>query len=298
MTAIEHSRDTHQTRDPAPQASATLPDFIIVGAMKCGTTTLFRHLGKHPEIGLSRDKETDFFLAETDFARGLGWYSDQFRPGARVYGEASPNYTKRNEFPGVPARIHSCLPDARLIYMVRDPVERFVSQYLHHMNAGEIDIPPDRILATPAGRHYLDCSRYHYQLIAYLEHFAREQILVLCLDEMRRHPAILLRRTFSFLGVDPTVQVDGLDENHNSGADLRRMPDWYFAARRSPLLRGMKQRLPERLQQAVTSRIARSNQRPLPPVGQTLRAELKAALADDAAAFRNLTGQAFSHWSV
>lgn len=295
MTVLEHS---HETRERSAGTVARLPHFIVIGAMKCGTTTLFRHLGKHPEIGLSKDKETDFFLAEQNFARGFGWYGDQFRPGARVYGEASPNYTKCNEFPGVPARIRRHLPDAALIYMVRDPVDRFVSQYLHHMNSGEIDIPPNRLLETSVGRHYLDCSRYHRQLSAYLEYFPRNQILVLGLDELQRDAATLLRRTFDFLDVDPAVEVNGLDEKHNRGADLRRMPGWYFAARRSPLLRNVKRRLPNALQQAVTTRIARDARRSLPQVGDSLRAALREALAEDAAAFRKLTGQAFAHWTV
>jgi hypothetical protein len=298
MIALEHSRDTGETGKAPAGSDSIRPDFIVIGAMKCGTTTLFRHLGKHPEIGLSQDKETDFFLAEQNFARGFDWYGDQFRPGARVYGEASPNYTKCNEFPGVPARIRRHLPDAALIYMVRDPVDRFVSQYLHHMNSGEIDIPPERILDTSAGRHYLDCSRYHRQLSAYLAHFPLEHILVLCLDELQRAPAALLRRTFAFLGVDPAVEVEGLDENHNRGADLQRMPAWYFAARRLPLLRNVKQRLPAGLQQAMTARIARASGRRLPQVGDDLRSALRDALAEDAAAFRKLTDQDFAHWSV
>ena len=298
MTAINSFRDTGEPRSRAPREMARLPGFIIVGAMKCGTTTLFRHLGKHPAIGLSQDKETDFFLAEQNFARGFEWYREQFRPGARLYGEASPNYSKCNEFPGVPERIRRHLPDVRLIYMVRDPVERFVSQYLHHMNSGEITVPPERILNTRVGRHYLDSSRYCRQLSAYLAHFPREQILVLCLDELRRDPAAIVRRTFEFLGVDPGVKVDGLEEAHNSGADLRRMPAWYFAARRSTLLRGMKQRLPSGLQQAMTARIARGRQRSLPKVDAELRETLKAELAEDAAGFRALTGASFSHWSI
>lgn len=266
--------------------------------MKCGTTTLFRHLGKHPEIGLSQDKETDFFLAAQNFARGFDWYGEQFRPGARVYGEASPNYTKCNEFPGVPERIYRHLPHARLIYMVRDPVDRFVSQYLHHVNSGEIDTPPERILETPSGRHYLDCSRYHRQLCAYLDYFPLEQILVLDLDELRERPSALLRRTFRFLDVDPEVPIEGLDEAHNSGADLRRLPAWYFAARRSPLLRGIKQRLPAGLQEAMTARIARNTRRALPEVDESLRAAVGRELTADAAAFRELTGLPFPQWSL
>jgi hypothetical protein len=76
------------------------------------------------------------------------------------------------------------------------------------------------------------------------------------------------------------------------------MPGWYFAARRSPLLRHVKQRLPAGLQQAMTARIARGSRRPLPPVDEVLRGALREALAEDAAAFCKLTGQDFAHWSV
>ena len=282
----------------------SLPDFIIIGAMKCGTTSLYRHLGKHPEIGLSLDKETDFFLSEKNLAGGLNRYADQFRSeaaSARILGEASPNYAKCNEFPGVAERIHRTLPDVKLIYIVRDPVERFVSQYLHHANAGEIAIDPDAILNSRAGRHYLDCSRYYQQTSEYLRFFPREQLLVLCLDELRRDPAGLLRQVFKFLGVDSSVAIDGLTETHNAGADLRRMPNWYFAARRSPLLRGFKQRLPAGVQRAVIAGIGRAGkkrERKLPQVGDDLRSAVKPLIAEDAARFRALTGCPFAHWSV
>ncbi|MEZ5721509.1 MAG: sulfotransferase [Paracoccaceae bacterium] len=85
-----------------------LPQFIIIGAMKSGTTTLYRYLDLHPAVEMSRDKETDFFLTEKNRARGLDWYAAQFTSEARVRGEASPNYTKRRDFPGVPERLARC----------------------------------------------------------------------------------------------------------------------------------------------------------------------------------------------
>jgi len=278
-----------------------LPDFLIIGAMKCGTTSLYRHLGKHPEIGLSKDKETDFFLSQNNFSRGLDWYASQFRgeaASARIIGEASPNYSKRNEFPGVAERIFRTLPDARLIYMVRDPVERFVSQYLHHANAGEVFVDPQRILHSTAGRHYLDCSRYHRQMSEYLRFFPRERVLVLCLDELRDDPQTLLHQVFAFLQVDPTVTVGGLNEAHNRGAELQRLPAWYFAARRSPLLRRVKQNLPPGVQHALLMRIRRASRRALPEIRDELLDKVRSSLTEDAARFRGVTGKAFAHWSV
>jgi len=300
MLASETGTTLENARGPRA-AGARMPDFLIIGAMKCGTTSLYKHLGKHPEIGLSRDKETDFFLSESDYARGVEWYAEQFRGApatARVFGEASPNYTKCSEFPGVAERIFRTLPDARLIYIVRDPVERFISQYLHHANAGEVCLDPQRILHSRAGRYYLECSRYHRQLSEYLRFFPPDRVLVLCLDELRGNPQDLLRRVFGFLDVDPVAAVNDLERAYNCRNELQRLPSWYFAARRSPLLRGVKQRLPAGVRRLLIAGISRAAERPLPPVDDALRTALRPLLAEDAARFRALTALPFAHWSV
>ena len=103
------------------------PDFIIIGAMRAGTTALADLLSRHPEIGMSRLKETDYFIAEKNFSRGPVWYQSLFPMDRPIRGEASPNYAKSDVFAGVPQRIHAARPDVRLIYIVRDPVERFWS---------------------------------------------------------------------------------------------------------------------------------------------------------------------------
>ncbi|HIP78660.1 MAG TPA: sulfotransferase [Kiloniellaceae bacterium] len=274
------------------------PDFIIIGAMKCGTTSLYRYLGAHPEIGLSRDKETDFFLAKQSYAQGLDWYRAQFTSGSRVNGEASPNYTKHTEFPGVPERIFDTAPDVKLIYIVRDPVDRFLSQYHHHAIAGEANPDPELVVNSKAGRNYLECSRYFKQLTRYLDFFPRDQIFVACFDELRERPQRLLRQVFEFLRVDSAVVVDGLDRAHNQRSSLQGLPQWYFRARRSPFLKAIKGRLPQPLYEAMLNRLRRAPQGELPRIDDDLRAELKTLLKDDAMRFRDLTGMPFENWSL
>ena len=110
--------------------------------MKCGTTSLYRYLALHPQIAMSQRKELDFFKTDADFAKGLEWYSAQFPDDSGVRGEASPNYSKFHIFPGVPDRMRSVLPDIKLIYLVRNPVERAVSHYMHSVHGGLFESRP------------------------------------------------------------------------------------------------------------------------------------------------------------
>src|SRR5687768_751449 len=114
-----------------------LPTFVIIGAMKCGTTSLHYYLAEHPDVCMSEVKETNFFVAELNYARGLPWYESLFPRRAAACGEASPVYAATWRFAGIPERMHAVLPRARLIYIVRDPVERMVSQYKHTFARGE-----------------------------------------------------------------------------------------------------------------------------------------------------------------
>ena len=113
-----------------------LPNLVIIGGMKCGTTSLHYYLSQHPEIYMSRDKELDFFIEEKNWHKGIEWYESQFNVQAKVIGETSPNYTCRHCFPGVPKRMNELLPDAKLIYLVRHPIKRIVAHYLHNYSEG------------------------------------------------------------------------------------------------------------------------------------------------------------------
>ena len=107
-----------------------LPNLIVIGAAKCGTTSLHEYLDLHPEVAMSREKELDFFVEEKHWGRGVEWYAAQFED-APVRGESSPSYTAYPRYRGVPERIRRVVPDAKLVYLVRDPVERIVSHFVH-----------------------------------------------------------------------------------------------------------------------------------------------------------------------
>ena len=190
-----------------------LPNLLVIGAAKCGTTSLHEYLNAHPEISMSREKELDFFVAEKNWGRGVGWYEAQFED-APARGESSVSYTAFPEYRGVPERIGEALPEARLIYLVRDPVERIVSHFLHHSirNPGS---SLDELASSDLGRRLLDVSRYWTQLSRYLEHFPPEQILVVDTDDLRARRRETLQRIFAFVGVDPSFRSWSFRRKHN-----------------------------------------------------------------------------------
>jgi hypothetical protein len=192
-----------------------LPDLIVIGTMKCGTSALHRYLDAHPEISMARQKEVNFFNGPAtpppgddrswwrtgQWHRGVDWYADQFDPRAPLRGEASPAYTSPDN-PEVPARMASVVPDVRLLYLVRDPLERALSQYAHHRRDGAEPREPAEALLDPDSQ-YLARSRYAERLCPYLRVFDREQVHVVVQERLLADPSTELAAVYAHVGADP-----------------------------------------------------------------------------------------------
>jgi Sulfotransferase domain len=198
-----------------------LPDFLILGAQKAGTTALYAYLREHPEVTGPAWKEVSFF--DRHYVRGLRWYRGNFplrgRRAAAV-GEASPSYLFH---PLAPERVRAALPDVRLVALLRNPVERAHSQYQHEVALGRESLPFDDALAAEQARLAGEVERltsdpgyfshawwdhtyaarglYAEQLERWLTLFPREQLLVLFTDELAADPAGSYKRVLDFLGV-------------------------------------------------------------------------------------------------
>ena len=144
-----------------------LPNLIVIGAQKCGTSGLHYYLSLHPEVSMSTPKELNFFIAERNFQRGLEWYSRHFDPAARCRGEASPNYTAYPQHLGVPERIAEVVPDVRLVYIVRDPIERITAHFVHNY-AKRREKGDMRATLTHPNTSYVTRSTYFMQLQRFL----------------------------------------------------------------------------------------------------------------------------------
>src|SRR5215212_4374512 len=170
---------TRPRQDSAACGSA-LPTLIVIGAMKCATTALHDYLDAHPDITMSRPKELNFFSESP--TRELGWYAAHFEPRSKLRGESSPGYTSPS-FPDAAARMASAAADVRLLYLVRDPVERALSQYRHHLRDRTEARPLEEAVLDPNSQ-YIARSRYFERLQPFLQHFDPAQIQVVVQERL------------------------------------------------------------------------------------------------------------------
>jgi len=188
-----------------------LPNFLIIGAMKSGTTSLYHYMKTHPEIFLSSIKEPNFFTKDIQ-KKDLEWYKSLFSDGkkAKALGEASVNYSKYPHYTGVPQRIASLNKNIKLIYVLRNPLARTCSHYLHNIYAG---IEPDSFKEAIAKRPlYIQASLYYMQIQEYLKFFPREQLLIFLLDDLKKNPRDTVKKVFTFLDVDNQFMPPNIDE--------------------------------------------------------------------------------------
>ncbi len=159
----------------------TLPSFLIIGAMKAGSTSLFRWLGTHPDVALPQEKEPNFFSDERRYRRGRGWYEALF-PDEGITGEASVGYTDPFVSAKAAARAAELLPDAKLIFLHRDPIERMRSHYRHEVQRGREKRTFAQALAE-GGDPYVRLSSYADGLAPWRT-LAGERLLVLSFEEL------------------------------------------------------------------------------------------------------------------
>ena len=277
-----------------------LPNLIIIGAQKCATSSFHYYLSLHPQIHMSREKELNFFIQERNWNKGLEWYKSHFTADAPVLGEASPNYTNYPIYRGVPQRMVSTLGKIKLIYLVRDPVERIVSHYTHRYVSGFEDRAIDEALRPfHDGNPYICRSKYYMQLQQFLDYFPEDTILTISREDALLKRGDVLADVFRFLGVDESFTSTRFMRQHNRSRIKRRNNR---AGRFLESLPCMKiiDRLPYRIRWNVrwliflpfSYRIKR------PKLSDTVRNELAAYLADDVRRLRKLTGKGFTQWCV
>jgi hypothetical protein len=193
------------------------PNLFIIGAMKSGTTYLAKLLEAHPHIFICRPEEPSYFVESQQLRTlypkiwDLGYWKSEDRylrlfeaaVTATVIGEASTNYTKLPIVRGVPEKIRKFNPDARFIYILRDPIERTISHYWHMVRYHAERRPI--LAAVNEDPHYRDVSHYAMQLTAFFECFDRKQIRILTFEELTRKPNEMMQDICNWLEINPLL---------------------------------------------------------------------------------------------
>ncbi|MDK3257094.1 sulfotransferase family protein [Blastococcus capsensis] len=284
-----------------------LPTFIVIGAMKAGTTSLYHYLRNHEQIFMPKIKELDFFAEGGNWSRGMDWYRQQFHGAgdAVARGEASTLYTKYPQYDGVPERIAAALPDVRLVYLVRDPIVRMRSHYEHRVALGAETAPPEiALLENPI---YLAYSQYAMQLERYAAHFPREQLLVVTSEGLRHDRAVTVREVYEFLGVDPSLSPPALETEFYKTSQRRSYPPIVWSARRFlkrhvPQAKRAKEVVDSMLERRAASSGAGSAASGTASADTVITPELRARLAellrDDVARLRPYMSPGFDGWGI
>lgn len=306
-----------------------LPDFFVIGAAKAGTTSLHAHLAHHPDLFMSRPKEPEFFARDDLYAKGIESYAPLFegaQPG-QLCGESSTIYTLSPLFPETAARVQAHVPEAKFVYMMREPVARAYSFYVqlvknrqnetHDYSVGRsfeeflygdrAEIAPASAFFAPFDAHLPDRpelltagSLYLMQIESWLAQFPRERFLFLTFESFIRDQKAVTEQVLRFLGVDPARMPDIPETSVNRADDhMRRsaeaMQIQAFNARLGPLA-GLRNLLPSALRKGLRQQFLRRNpparegaHRPAPLAPQTAL-ELERAFYADLDALVALTG--------
>ena len=202
-----------------------MPHFFIIGAMKCATSTLHEQLAAQPGIFMSTPKEPNFFSDDDVHARGIYWYESLFAdaPDDALCGESSTHYTKLPTHPHTIDRLAAALPEPKLIYVMRHPIDRLVSHYIHAWTTKETSSPIDK--AIDELPELVDYGRYAMQLAPWIERFGHEAVLPVFLPRMRAEPQEQLSRIGRFIGMShvPTWRND-VEAQNVSSKRLRESP--------------------------------------------------------------------------
>lgn len=299
--------------------SGRWPDFLIIGAPKAGTTALFQTLSCHPQVFASAQKEPRFFICTgsrpvfpcpggASNAAAIAWpeeaYLELFRncPAHALAGEASTAYLHH---PAAPANAHARVPAARIIAVLRHPVDRAYSQWLHLRHEGH---EHSADFATALGQealykakgyrpafYFLERGFYARQLERWLNYYPREQVLVLFYEDWRAQPVATLKRVYGHLGIADDAPPPLQDANVSS-----LEPRWQWLHHRmvgdNAIRRWAQNHLPLRMRDAITAPVRKINLKPGPLIDPQLRSRLTRHFLQDMQRLEVLTGRNLDHW--
>lgn len=264
------------------------PDFIIIGAMKCATSTLHEQLAQQPGFFMSTPKEPNYFSDDDVYARGPDWYAGLFADaaGAELRGESSTHYTKLPIHPRACSRMKEALPEVKLIYMMRHPIDRLISHYIHEWTQRVISRPLDA--ALDAHPELVAYSQYSRQLAPYIKAYGKQAILPVFFKHFQDNTQLELERVCRFLGYSGTPkEVTDMPAQNVSAERLRLGPIVKFVVDQPLLATVRRTVVPQSVRDVVKSRF---QLRKRPKLSAEHRARLVRVFDDDLAQLGQMLG--------
>lgn len=265
-------------------------DFIIVGAQKSGTTSIAQLVSQHPSICFCKEKEPSFFNRDywkTNIKEYHALYESKV---GQKLGEASTMYTFFPEYPKTAKNIYDYNPKMKLIYIMRDPIERIVSHFAHrYVRKKTKEDPYSEILSKPM---YVNRSRYFIQIEPYLKRFGNDQVLLLVMEDFVREPNLVLNKIFTFLEVENTTVTGKINESHkNSSVESTFLTDSGKKLLQNPLLKKM----PYKVRNVLKSMFVNSLKEK-PEISEDLRRLLYPLVKSDIKNIEELLKREITEW--
>lgn len=274
------------------------PGFIIIGAMKCATSTVTAYFEDHPNVFMIPEFEPNFFCDSDVYAQGTKWYDDHFASNTSglLAGEGSNYYAARDMFPDTAQRMADYNPDLKLIYMVRNPMKRIVSSWIQYRTDGGDTIPPtvDRA-AIEMPEMFVGQSLYWHNLQPFFDRFPKENIFIGFVEDMSRDPDSFFGDLCGFLGVEPAY----VERSHQNPSAGKKVPTGlYSAVNKLPLIGLAKRLLPSGLKSAVKDNVLSTKASDVPDFSDTVRQQVLAKIKPDAEALLDYCGKPHDFWKL
>lgn len=266
----------------------TGPDYIIIGAMKCGTTTLAAQLGAQDGLFMTTPKEPNYFSDDAVFARGPDWYANLFADAAPgdLKGEASTHYAKRPTYPQTIDRLAATGATPRIIYLIRNPLVRAVSHYIHEWTEGVVSEGLGAALVSHPEIVSYGC--YAAQIAPWIDRFGSGNVMVANLETMTRDPQAVLDSVGAFLGREGLSWVPELRQVHVSAERSRPFPMKKLLIENAPATWLRRSLVPKR----VRTRIREGRRmKTRPEFSAVDKARLIGVFAEDYAALKEMFPQ-------
>lgn len=269
------------------------PDFIFAGASRCGSTWLQNALAEHPEIAMPADSPVSFF--DLHYHRGVGWYGQQLpdADSAVLVGESSPGYMKN---PHVPERIAQTVPDVKLLFTIRNPVDRAFSEWWHERSFGNLSWEFEGALSHhPAFDTLLRPGFYDQFLERFDTQFDEEQLHIGFFEDFTTDNEVFIQEIYEFLGVDstftPTLVGERVNEANHLSPRLNRIKSWVHHNAPTGLYEQTIRPAYQSVKQFIESDSAYKQ-----GVSDEVRAEMEAVFVDDIRALEERTNRNLDHW--